>query len=359
MPAKHSLRTIALALIALALFSFAAAAGHAQAALLMEEPYGFFGTINPTGHMAVYFTRVCAESPVKLRRCQPGESGSVISRYQGIDGYDWVAMPLLPYLYSVKDADDVPAHVDRASVANLRNSYHEAHLMSLGDKLDAGNLVHGGWTQLVGSAYQRRIYAFRFETSPEQDDALIARMNAHANKSHFDLLYNNCADFTREVLNNYFPRTFRRSLFPDAGVTTPKQITYKLVRYARKHPGVQLEVFEIPMIPGFEHLRRSNNGVAEAFFTTGYAIPLAMVNPYLAGGLFVDYLVRGRFHLVPKHPQLLAPDDMLALTAPAREPQNPLSAGTEAAGAAAGGFADTQAGTPANSGLREIKDTHE
>ena len=35
----------------------------AQAALLMEEPYGFFGTLNPTGHNAIYFERVCAETP--------------------------------------------------------------------------------------------------------------------------------------------------------------------------------------------------------------------------------------------------------------------------------------------------------
>ncbi len=74
----------------------------------MEEPYGFFGTLNPTGHNAIYFERICAETPVKLRRCQPGELGAVIARYQGIDGYDWVAIPLIPYLYSVENAADVP-----------------------------------------------------------------------------------------------------------------------------------------------------------------------------------------------------------------------------------------------------------
>ena len=71
--------------------------------LLMEEPYGFFGTVNPTGHNAIYFERICAETPVKLRRCRAGEMGAVISRYEGIDGYDWVAIPLIPYLYSVEN----------------------------------------------------------------------------------------------------------------------------------------------------------------------------------------------------------------------------------------------------------------
>jgi len=137
------------------------ARGHAQAALLMEEPYGFFGALNPTGHDAIYFERICAETPVKLRRCGSGELGAVIARYQGVDGYDWVAIPLIPYLYSVDNAADVPAHVDRNTVIRLRTRYREVHLASLGSELSPGNLVHGGWTELMGVAYERRIYAFR------------------------------------------------------------------------------------------------------------------------------------------------------------------------------------------------------
>jgi len=39
----------------------------ADAALLMEEPYGLFGGINPTGHAAIYLNNVCAETPTRLR----------------------------------------------------------------------------------------------------------------------------------------------------------------------------------------------------------------------------------------------------------------------------------------------------
>jgi hypothetical protein len=332
---------------------------HAQAALLLEEPYGFFGTVNPTGHNAIYFARICAETPVRVRRCLPGETGSVISRYQGIDGYDWVAVPLVPYLYSVDSASDVPARVDRDTVMALRNRYHETHLMGLGEKLDEGNLVHGGWTQLVGAAYERRIYAFRFETTPEQDDALIARLNDRHNKSHFELLYNNCADFARIVLNTYFPRTFRRTIFPDAGITTPKQIAYKLEHYARKHPELHLTILEIPRIPGYQHLARSNNGVAEGLITTGYAVPLAIINPYLAGGIFVDYLVRGRFHLIPKNPPVMTPNDLYALTAPDQGPQNSLTAGTQALGTANPGVAPSHPTGMAKTSLLEDQGSHE
>lgn len=331
-PNRHSLiYTFALIVV---IGAFCCARGQSQAALLLEEPYGFFGTLNPTGHNAIYFERICAETPVEVRRCRAGELGAVIARYQGIDGYDWVAIPLLPYLYSVENASDVPTHVDREIVTRMRNRYRETHLESLGPHLPAGSLVRGGWTQLVGAAYERRIYAFRFDTTPEQDDALIEQMNAGPNRSHFNLLFENCADFAREILNGYFPRTFRRSIFPDAGMTTPKQITYKLVRYTRRHTDAQLTVFEIPQIPGYRRGSHSNKGIDESFVTTIYAVPIALANPYLAGGLFVDYLVRGRYHLIPKRPEVLGPDNLSALTAPTPSPQNSASAGEQAPSAA-------------------------
>jgi hypothetical protein len=331
----------------------------AQAALFMEEPYGFFGTLNPTGHIAIYFGRICAETPVELRRCQPGELGSVIARYQGIRDYDWVAIPLIPYMYSVEDPSDVPDKVDRKQVRRLRNRYREANLQSLGDDLPSGNFAHGGWTQLVGTTYERRIYAFRFDTTPAQDDALIARVNAGPNRSHFNLLFNNCADLSRMVLNSYFPRTFSRSIFPDAGVTTPKQMAYKLVRYASKHPETQLNVFEIRQVPGYRRQSHSNKSIAESLTTTGYAIPIVLLNPYLGGGLFVDFLVRGHFHPIPRNPPVLRPDNLFALTSATGVEQNPGSAGEQAPSAAVGGSAEMQSSEPANSGLTEIKALHE
>jgi hypothetical protein len=321
---------------------------HAQAALLIEEPYGIFGALNPTGHNAIYFARVCVETPVQLRRCQPGEAGSVISRYQGIDGYDWIAIPLLPYLYSVENAADVPGQVDRETVLKLRNHYHEAHLQDLGTHLSPGSFLHGGWAQLIGTAYERRIYALRFNTTEAQDEALMARLNNSPNHTQFNLLYENCADFARVTLNGYLPRTFHRSIFPDAGMTTPKQIAYELARYARKHPETGLTVFEIPQIPGYRHKSHPVKGIDESFVTTFYAAPIALLNPYLAGCLFVDYTIRGRYRVIPKHPQVLTPETLTALTSLTPAQQN--AANTEMpASAGAGAFAPT-GGEPATGG---------
>jgi hypothetical protein len=346
---------------------------NAQAALLMEQPYGIFGDLNPTGHTALYFERICAETPVRLRRCEAGELGVVISRYQGLGGMDWVAIPLIPYLYSVETASQVPAKVNRATVDNLRNRYHEKRLLGLGD-LPRGNIYHGGWTELVGAAYQRRIYAFRFHTSEEQDDALIQRLNDNPNLSHFNLLYNNCADFARSILNLYFPGTFRRAVFPDAGVTTPKQIAHKLVRYGRNHPDSQGTVFEIPQIPGYRRQSRANKGVDESLATSVYAIPIVLTNPYLAVGLTVDYLARGRFKLLPKRPYILSPQTITVLAHPSlpvtgmAEPalttvslsgQSPEGEDFRVPAAVESVSTDAGSGSSKESGLRESKVSHE
>jgi hypothetical protein len=339
-------------------FFLLAAHAHGQAAMLMEEPYGLFGSLNPTGHTAFYFERICAETPVRVRRCQAGEMGAVISRYQGISGYDWVAIPLIPYLYAVNNASDAPEHTDRATVKHLRSRYHESHLLDLGEDLQPGDFFHGGWSQLIGLAYERRIYAFRFMTSEEQDDALIAKLNGSPNTSHFSLLYNNCADYARGILNFYYPGTFKRSIFPDAGMTTPKQIARKLTRMNHKHAEMQLKVFEIPQIPGYRHSSHANKNISESLMTSAYAVPITLSNPWLAGGIAVDYLLRGRYHTVPRHPLVLEPRSIEALnvqplTTPGITAENPASATVQVSGAEREAVDTPSEMTPLHSGLME------
>src|ERR1700683_1889235 len=84
----------------------------ASATLLLEEPYGKLGFFTATGHAAVYLSGVCAQTPLVLRPCAAGELGAVISRYDGVGSYDWVAIPLIPYLYGVDHVDDTPLFAD-------------------------------------------------------------------------------------------------------------------------------------------------------------------------------------------------------------------------------------------------------
>jgi len=160
------------------------------------------------------------------------------------------------------------------------------------------------------------MYAFRFATTEEQDDSLIARMNSGANHSHYSLVFWNCADFSRAILNFYFPRTFLRSIVPDAGITTPMQVTYKLVRYAHQHPETQLTVFEIPQVPGYRGPSRANKSIANSLVGCGYVVPLVFINPFIAGGVMADYLAWGRYPLHLKQARTLTPAEMTLLTLP-------------------------------------------
>src|ERR1700686_54476 len=141
-------------------------AGFAQssATLLLEEPYGKLGFFTATGHAAVYLSGVCAETPLVLRACAPGELGAVISRYDGVGDYDWVAIPLIPYLYAVDKPEDIPLFADAKMTTFLRDGYRRKYLEVIAPDVRNGETPAGNWYELVGSSYDRTIYGFEIET---------------------------------------------------------------------------------------------------------------------------------------------------------------------------------------------------
>src|SRR5215472_9974943 len=195
MPLRHiSLRPLAI-IIALMLLLSACALAKSSATLLLEEPYGKLGFFTATGHAAVYLSGVCAETSVRLRPCAPGETGVVISRYNGVAKYDWIAIPLVPYLYAVDHAENVPLFADAKMVAFLRDRYRRTYLEDIVPDAKNGGTPGGNWYELVGTSYDRTVYGFEIETTPEQDAALIEKLNSSSNRSHFHTVSNNCADF--------------------------------------------------------------------------------------------------------------------------------------------------------------------
>ncbi|HXZ32628.1 MAG TPA: hypothetical protein VEH30_10135 [Terriglobales bacterium] len=268
----------------------------ADAALLLEEPYGHFGAFTATGHAAVYLTRVCADSPTVLRRCEEGEAGVVIGRYNKIAGRDWLAIPLIPYLYAVEEADEIPLFANPKIVAFLRNQYRKNNLEAVAPDDPTREVPDGNWTQLVGAAYDRTIYGFEIETTPEQDDNFIREYNSRSNQSHFNLLAHNCADFAAGVMNFYYPHTLHRNLIADIGITTPKQISKLLVKFAAHHPDLQFSSFEVPQVPGTMPRSTPVHGVVESVLKAKkYLLPVAVLHPIVTGCLAAAYVGDGRF----------------------------------------------------------------
>jgi len=274
-----------------------ASGARAGAAVLLGEAYGGLARFSPTGHVSVYLDRVCAESPTRLRRCQPGEHGVVISRYNKIGGYDWIAIPLIPYLYAVDRAEHVPAFADAKTVATLREMYRRRYLLELAPNRDDGRAPKGDWVQLIGAAYDRTIYAFEIETLESRDDELIAEFNTRKNKRRFNGLFRNCADFAKDVINFHYPKSIRRSIVADVGLTTPKQVAKSLVKYSKKHPGLAFHGYVIEQVPGTMPRSQSARGVMEALVKTKkYAVPMVLVHFAVTPALAVGYFTTGRFN---------------------------------------------------------------
>jgi len=279
------------------LLVLSASPAYADATLLLGEPYGKFGSLTPTGHAAVYLSRICASSPTVLRRCQAGETGVVISRYHHVGGFDWLAVPLIPYLYAVESAADVPVSASKADVALLRDQYRQSQLREVAPNTESGELPRGNWFQLAGAAYDRKIFAFTVMTTPAQDDELIRTLNARENVDRFNFFFRNCADFARDLINEYFPGALRNNFVGDLGLTTPKQVAKSLVGFATRRSELGLASFVIPQVPGSRPASRDNRGVTEGLVKTKkWAIPLFITQPWLSAGFAASYLVTGRFN---------------------------------------------------------------
>ncbi len=273
---------------------------HGSATLLLEEPYGKLGFFTATGHAAVYLSGVCAETPLVLRRCNPGETGVVISRYNGIAGYDWIAIPLIPYLYAVDRPEDVPLFADSKMTAFLRDRYRRQYLEELAPDKKDGSTPGGNWYELIGSSYDRTMYGFDIETTPAQDDALIQKLNSSRNVSHFSTVRRNCADFAKDILNFYYPKALHRSIVADVGITTPKQMAKTLVKYSSRHPEIPFSRIVIPQVPGSMPRSTGVHGVVEAFFKAKkYIVPSAVVSPIFAGCVAAVYVGTGAGHFEP------------------------------------------------------------
>jgi hypothetical protein len=290
-------------LLALLCVGMAPAKARASVAVLVEQPYGKLNIFNPGGHSAVYLDHVCAESPTKLRPCRPGELGVVISRYDGIGGYDWLAMPLIPYLYAVDSAVEIPATMDKADEIHIRDAYRRKYLEAIVPDMPDGDAPGGNWYELAGSAYDRTTYGFQLKTTPEQDAEVIALYNDRSNKQRYNGFFINCADFARVLVNRYYPHAVRRNLIADFGVTSPKWVARSVSHYASKHPEAGLQVFEIKQVKGDLPRSHSNTGVAEALVKR-YGLPLVVLSPEAAGVVLAAYVGDGRFRM-PKNAPLL------------------------------------------------------
>ena len=265
--------------------------------------------ITSTGHSAVYFSRICAESPVRLRLCRADEYGSVMSNYINIgedQPYEWNVVPLSVYLYGVEDPRNRPVFGSDKIKHVLEERYREKYLPGYCESQPCKTSYKSEWREMVAATLIRSLYIFVIDTTVEQDRELIAEFNAAPNKNHFNGVTRNCADFTRRVINTYFSGATNPNYINDFGMTSPKAVARSFTHYALRHPEANFRVLHFAQAPGtIKRSRECREGTEQLYHSKKFLIPLVIFGEHELPVVAASYMLTGRFnpeHELEEHP---------------------------------------------------------
>jgi hypothetical protein len=253
-----------------------------------------------TGHTAVYFSRVCPESPVKLRLCRPGEEGSVMSTYVNLHEnrrYEWNIVPFSVYVYGVQDLHDRPLFGSPKVKAVLEQRYRDRALSGYCFRKDCRTSEKAEWRDMVGAGMARSMYIFVVRTTVQQDLDLIAKFNALPNENHFNIVVRNCADFAKEVVDTYFPHAAHRDVINDFGMTSPKAVARTFTHYALSHPELRFCVLHFSQLPGtIRRSREARNGTEQLYHAKKLLVPMVIFADYELPVVAAAHVLTGRFN---------------------------------------------------------------
>jgi hypothetical protein len=282
------------------------------ACLLSSRAYGDVGVIlNETlnesvarvtgsGHTAVYFSRICPDSPIKLRLCRPGENGSVMSNYINLgedERYEWNIAPFNLYVYGVDDPADRPMFGTDKIKAVLEERYRDRSLAAYCTVKDCLKGDKAEWREMVGANMIRSMYIFVVETTVQQDEDLIAKFNALPNENHFNGMTRNCADFTKNVIDTYFPHSAHRDVINDFGMTSPKAVARTFSHYAQTHPESNFRVLHFSQLPGtIKRSTEPRSGTEQLYRSKKLLIPMVIFADHELPVVAAAYLITGRFN---------------------------------------------------------------
>jgi hypothetical protein len=269
--------------------------------------------ITGSGHSAVYFSRICPETPIKLRLCRRDEPGSVMSNYTTLgedQPFEWNIAPLNVYLYGAANAEDGPIFATEKIKRVLEERYREEYLSEFCPAGPCSVSKKAEWREMVAATSERSLYIFVVKTTIEQDEALIAKFNALPNQNHFNGFTRNCANFTRGVVNTYFPRAAHADYINDFGITSPKAIARSFAHYAHHHPDAEYRVLHFAQAPGtFKRSTIARDGTEQLFRSKKLLIPMILVASHELPIVIASYLITGQFNPqreFEQHPSPLA-----------------------------------------------------
>jgi hypothetical protein len=257
--------------------------------------------ITGSGHTAVYLSRICPESPVKLRLCKPGEQGSVISNYTTLgedEPFEWNIVPLNVYIYGVADPAERPLFASPKIKSALEEAYREKVLADYCQSETCRTSGKAEWREMVSAESERTFYILIASTTLEQDQKLIDEFNSLPNVNHFNGMTHNCADFAKHIIDTYFPHAAHRDPINDFGMTSPKAVARSFAHWAHHHPHEQYHVVHFAQLPGT--IKRSSecrSGTEQLYHSKKLLVPMAVFAPHELGIVTGSYLLTGRFNV--------------------------------------------------------------
>jgi len=211
--------------------------------------------------------------------------------------FEWNIVPLNVYLYGVEDIQNRPIFGSYKIKHVLEERYRMNYLSSLCAGAPCMNSYKSEWREMVAATLIRSLYIFVIDTTEEQDRKLIVEFNDSPNENHFNGVTRNCADFTRRVINNYFPNATRPDYLNDFGMTSPKAVARSFTRYALRHPQSNLRVLHFAQVPGtIKRSREVRAGTEQLYRSKKFLVPMVLFADYALPVTAGSYLLTGRFN---------------------------------------------------------------
>lgn len=265
------------------LCNFSAQAG--QFGAILYGSVGPYAEFTAGGHGAIYLANICMDTPTRLRRCDEGELGSVLARYDKLPGqlheHDWLILPFLVHVYGTETIQESPlivtTQITNAIRENARKKYFPREIPPTGSNR---------WGSLVGAAHRRGMDIVVVEISSESENELIEHFNADPNQHIFQSFIRNCSNFQNEVLNLVLPNSSHRSI-KDFGMMSPIAATASFAKFALKRPELLLRINRVSQMPGTYRTEMPVRFGMDNFYRHLKYLPLLVVLPKVFGFMSV------------------------------------------------------------------------
>jgi hypothetical protein len=297
--------------IFLAVFSGTIARADISALILDSE--GMADHITNGGHSVLVLSDICAETPTKLRLCTSDdqEKGVVINKMLNLSAekYNWIATPFGEFLYGESSKDSAPLIANKKIVdADIQKRYDDYYSQSIRNSTDKGR-----WTKSVGSLFLRTVYEYRLPGFYDDEVSIMNALNNGPNKSNYNVILKNCADFVSSILKPFLNTSIALSV-DGGGIHSPKAIAMNLTRLGIKEPDLHMQVIKYPQISGTFARSTSVMAPSENLYKNPlFAVPIGIFVPEIPFVAFALNEIFLRFHQESAYEKSLTPDQRLAI----------------------------------------------